>query len=79
MNKRKIDVATKAIEQIALKHNTTVDEVRLQIKVAMLNGLVSDDPRVKAYWQSIPHEGEIPTPEEFIAYTADIARKTGIK
>jgi hypothetical protein len=45
----------------------------------MLNGLVSDDPRVKAYWQSIPHEGEIPTPEEFIAYTADIARKTGIK
>lgn len=78
MNMRKIAIATKAIERIAKEDHTTVDEVRLQIKVAMLNGLVSEGPKVKAYWQSIPHEGEVPTPEEFIAYTADVVRKLGL-
>ena len=79
MNKEKIAIAKRAIEQIARNNNTTVDDVRLQIKVAMMNGLVSEDPKIKAYWQSIPHEGNVPTPEEFIAYTADFVRKSGVK
>jgi hypothetical protein len=44
------------------------------MKVAMINGLVSEDLKTKAYWQSIPCEGDIPTPEEFIAYVADDVR-----
>jgi len=79
MDKRKIESAHRALEQIAEKNNTTVEEVRKQIKIAMINGLVSDDPRQKAYWQSIPCEGDVPTPEEFIAYTADVVRKMGMK
>jgi hypothetical protein len=79
MDKRKIESAHRALEQIAEKNNTTVEEVRKQIKIAMINGLVSDDPRQKAYWHSIPREGDIPTPEEFIAYTADVVRKMKIK
>lgn len=79
MEKRKIEVAARAIERIAKENHTTVEEVRLQIKVAMINSLVSDDPKVKAYWQSIPYEGDVPTPEELIAYTADVVRKKGIK
>lgn len=75
MDKRKIESAKRAIEEIARKNNTTVDEVRLQIKVAMINGLVSEDPKIKAFWKSVPKEGEVPTPEELIAYTADIVRK----
>jgi hypothetical protein len=75
MDKKKIESAHRALEQIAVKNHTTVDEVRLQIKIAMINGLVSEDPKVKAYWQSIPREGDVPTPEEFIAYTADVVRK----
>jgi hypothetical protein len=75
MDKKKIEIASNAIERIAKENHTTVEEVRLQIKVAMINGLVSTDPKVKAYWQSIPCEGEVPTPEEFIAYTADVVRK----
>lgn len=75
MDKKKIDGAKRAIEQIAKKNHTTVEEVRLQIKVSMINGLVSEDPKIKAFWQSIPCEGEIPTPEELIAYTADIVRR----
>jgi len=79
MDKRKIAIAKRAIERIARENHTTVDEVRLQMKIAMMNGLISEDPKVKAYWQSIPCDGEVPTPEEFIAYTADVVRKTGVK
>ena len=75
MDRKKIEIATRAIERIAKENHTTVEEVRLQIKISMINGLVSSDPKVKAYWQSIPCEGDVPTPEEFIAYTADIVRK----
>lgn len=75
MDKQKIKSAQRALEQIAVKNHTTVNEVRLQIKIAMINGLVSDDPKIKAYWQSIPREGDVPTPEELVAYTADVIRK----
>ena len=46
MKKREIEIAERAIARIALEHHTTVEEVRLQIKIAMLNGLVSDDPKI---------------------------------
>ena len=47
------------------------------MKIAMINGLCSDDPKIKAYWQSIPCEGDVPTPEEFIAFTAKEVKKRG--
>lgn len=78
MDKRKIEIAKHAIEKIAVGNHTTAEEVRLQIKVAMINGLISEDPKIKAYWKSIPCEGEVPTPEEFIAYTADVVRNNGV-
>ena len=46
MKKREIEIAERAIARIALENHTTVEEVRLQIKIAMLNGLVSDDPKI---------------------------------
>ncbi len=79
MDKRKIESAKHAIEQIAVKNNTTVDEVRKQIKIARINGLVSDDPIQNAYWQSIPCEGDVPTPEELIVYIADAVRQKHVK
>ena len=45
------------------------------IKITMINGLCSEDPMQKAYWKSIPCEGDTPMPEEFIAYTAKVVRK----
>jgi hypothetical protein len=77
VKKREIEIAERAIARIALEYHTTVEEVRLQIKVAMLNGLASDDPKIKAYWKSIPHEGDVPTPEELIAFTSKILKKRG--
>lgn len=75
MKKRELEIAERAIARIALEHHTTVEKVRLQIKIAMLNGLVSDDPKIKAFWKSIPKEGDVPTPEELIAYSAGIVKK----
>lgn len=50
--------AARAIEKIAIREHCSVEEVRKQIKVAMLNGLCGDDPKTKALWISIPISGE---------------------
>lgn len=38
----------------------------------MLNGLCSSNSNVKAFWDSIPHEKEVPSPDELIIYIAEI-------
>ena len=65
--KRKIN-SEKAIRHIAMREGITVEEVRKQIKLAMLAGLCSQDPDVQARWRKIPCKGSVPTPEELIAY-----------
>lgn len=65
-----LEVAARSIEKIAVKEGTTPEMVRKHIQLAMLNGLISDDPKVKAEWAKIPRAGEVPTPEELIAYYA---------
>ena len=70
MTKENMKIARRAITQIAHKDGVSEEYVRKQMQVAMLNGLCSSDPMIKAYWQSIPTDGEIPTPEEFIIFTA---------
>ena len=66
-----LDLAAKAIAQIAQREHTTPEMVRKHIQVGMMNGLLSSDPEVQAAWKRIPCIGEIPTPEEVIAYYAD--------
>ena len=39
----------------------------------MVNGLASTDADVRQFWQSVPREGELPTPEELILYIAEVA------
>ena len=58
-----------------MRDGKTVSEVRIEIQKAMLIGLCSQDPKVQAYWKHIPCEGEVPTPEEVIAFLADEANK----
>ena len=64
----KQNAADRALRKIAEREGVTVDSVRRQIQIAMINGLSSTDPKVKAFWDSIPRENEIPTPEELILY-----------
>ena len=67
--KKRID-AEKAIRNIAMKKGIAVEEVRKEMKRAMLAGLCSQDPDVQARWKKIPCKDEVPTPEELITYLA---------
>jgi len=69
MKRNRID-AEAALQKVAMKNHTTVEEVRKEIKLAMLAGMCNPDPAVQAKWKEIPHKGEVPTPEEMIAHLA---------
>ena len=62
--------AEKAIRTIAMREGVTVEEVRAQMHLATLAGLCSKDPAVQARWKVVPCKGEVPTPEELVAYLA---------
>ena len=66
--KRKIISADTALLEVARRHNTTVDEVRKEIRLAMAVAMCSPDPDVQKRWREIPHDGEVPTPEDLIIY-----------
>lgn len=74
MGQADLKSAKNAILLIAQREGVSVEHVRTEMKVAMLNGLCSTDPKIKSYWESIPCEGNIPTPEEFIAFTAKMVK-----
>ncbi|MEA4911675.1 MAG: hypothetical protein VB092_03550 [Oscillospiraceae bacterium] len=67
--RKKID-AGKAIRTIAMREGVAVEEVRKQIKLAMLAGLCSQDPVIQARWKKVPCKGDAPMPEELIIYIA---------
>ena len=68
--KRKNISADTALLEVARRHNTTVDEVRKEIRLAMAVAMCSPDPDVQKRWREIPHGAEVLTPEDFIAYAA---------
>ena len=71
MNKKKLMIAQQA--RLAERDGVTVEHVRSQMKIAMLHGMCNPDPKIKAYWRSIPYEGDVPTPEELIIYITEQA------
>lgn len=60
--------ARRAIEEVARREHKTVEEVRADMTEAMLEGWNSSELAARALWQTIPCEGEMPTPEELIAW-----------
>lgn len=66
---------THIFERIAVKHNTTVEEVRREIEVAIQAGFNNPDPKVQAQWAKIPRKGDIPTPDELITYVVRQAKQ----
>lgn len=71
-----LERAQQAIATIALREGISTEQVRTQIKLAMLCGLVNNDSQVQSAWGHIPHDGEVPTPEELIAFCADKLTKS---
>lgn len=67
--------ARKAINTIAEKENLTETDVRSEMKAAIAEGMRSADPAVKAMWEAVPSEGDVPEPEELIAWLAEQVRK----
>ena len=53
--KRKNISADTALLEVARRHNTTVDEVRKEIRIAMAVAMCSPDPDVQKRWREIPH------------------------
>lgn len=70
MDKKRLKIATRALEAVAMKEGVTVSEVKKEIQEAMLIGLCSQDTAIQAYWAKVPCEGEVPTPEEVILFIA---------
>ena len=60
----------KAIEKTAAEYGVSVGEIRKEINLAIDAGLSNTDPRVQAHWAGISKNGNRPTPEEVIIYTA---------
>lgn len=75
MDRKKRRIAENALIQLSIREGKTVEEIKKEIKKAMLIGLCSQDTKIQAHWNSIPCEGELPTPEELIVYMAEAARK----
>lgn len=68
-------VAENAIMKIAEREGVSAEYVKKQIQIAMLNGLCSTDPKIKAFWDAVPCEKVIPTPEELILYISETVRR----
>lgn len=56
MDKKRLKIATRALEAVAMKEGKPVSEVKKEIQKAMLIGLCSQDPTVQAYWAKVPRE-----------------------
>lgn len=69
MKKKKIN-ADAALLEVARRHHTTVEEVRTEIRLAMIAAMCNPDPAVQKRWREIPHTGDTITPEDLITYIA---------
>jgi len=72
MNKRKIN---RLLKKVAKKNGVSVEEVRRDISLAESMARENPDPKIKAFWDSIPSAGDSATPEEVVAHIAGIAKQ----
>lgn len=71
-------VAENTIWKIAEREGVSTEYVRKQMQIAMINGLCSTDPKIKAFWASVPREEEVPTPEELIIYISETIKRKSL-
>ena len=75
MKKNDIKKARSAVKATARKEGISVENVREEMKAAIAEGMKSGDPAVQAMWQDVPCKGEVPEPEELIAWLAEQVRE----
>ena len=69
MKRRNID-AEAALREVARKNHTTLEEVRKEIRLAMIAAMCDPDPAIQRVWREIPCAGDALTPEDLITYIA---------
>ena len=69
MERKHID-ADAALREVARKNHITVEEVRNEIRLAMIAAMCDPDPSIQRVWREIPCAGAALTPEDLIAYIA---------
>lgn len=67
--------AKKALKKLAKQKGISERNVRYEIEIAIKEAMKSPEPQAQAFWKSIPHKGEQPTPEEVIAYIVDMVKQ----
>ena len=69
MERKHID-ADAALREVAQKNHITVDEVRKEMRLAMIAAMCDPDPAIQRVWREIPCAGAALTPEDLITYIA---------
>lgn len=63
----------------AEKRMAEIEEVKREIKLAMVVGMCNQDPEIRQKWQEIPHDEDILTPEELQIFLSTQVKQGGIK
>lgn len=79
MNTKQHKKAEKTLQQIAKRDGISIAMVRHEIEIAIAAARENPDPKVQAFWRSVPCKGEFPTPEEAITYLSGMFGKNGLK
>jgi len=72
--KRELRAAADTIKEIARKNNVPEAQVRADMREAIRCAKASPDPAVRARWAAFHYTGVEPTVEEFILWTASMAK-----
>lgn len=76
MSYKKADLsAQKSLEAVAKMNGVSVETVKQEIELAIAVASENSDPKVQAFWNSVPRKGKVPTPEEVIAYIAEMGHR----
>ena len=62
--------AAGALEAVAKKYGVSIEEVKREIDLAIESAQNHPNKEAQAFWDSIPREGNMPTPEEVIMFIA---------
>ena len=73
--KRELRKATQIIKRIAREHNVSEAQVHADMLEAMRYGRQNPDPTVQARWAEFQYAGNEPTVEEFILWSASLAKQ----
>ena len=61
--------------EIAKNAGVSTETVRREIEIAIEMARRNPDPKIQAFWKSVPCKGDYPTPEEAILHIAKIVKK----